>query len=104
MNESALFCTSFCVLKLLVCPFVRLHVYPELPISTTRGWLQPEGRARGGDRGLQLYELLSGVYALAVGWNMGAGLLNTRQYLSSWHGRSELVSVAVMQYNHKMSL
>lgn len=30
MNESALICTTFCVLKWLVCPLVCLPVYPEL--------------------------------------------------------------------------
>lgn len=41
------------------------------PVSTTQGWQQPEGRA-GGDRGLQLHELLSREYVLAVERSVGS--------------------------------
>lgn len=37
MNESALFCTIFCLLKLLVCPFVCLNVYTEQYLSPPHG-------------------------------------------------------------------
>lgn len=68
MNESALFCTTFCVLKLLVCPFlflfVCLHVYPELDSARL---YNTESAAEGHAGGDWLHELLSRVYVLAVG-------------------------------------
>ena len=53
MNESALFCTTFCVLKWLVCPFLFVSVYTQnsrVPVSTTQGWWQPDGHAGGRQR------------------------------------------------------
>lgn len=50
MNESALFCTTFCVMKLLVCPFLFVSVYTKnstVPVSTTQGRWQPDGHAKG---------------------------------------------------------